>query len=541
MLTLRRLARSKQRGVVLVVAMIFLIIFSALAVSITTLAGTNVQIASNQHKVNSAFLAAQSGLECGKYIVANTILPSTPYNSVTIDQADETWATLCKQVQIQPWIFGQAQQTSKEILTPATKFGDTDASFQIRFSRTGISTIRLEGIGIDGQVSRQVGVNMIIQKEKDVLNYAVASRGRIWVTGKATIHGSIFSTWKRPEISPYHISGSSVILGTINTVLTLEQIRQEGYQLETLDKDDNPICTYGRPLGSDYKERYYSPFDKIRAYHAGVVYGQQYEDMAGMDISDYYTDMYNSGLKVISPCPGALRKVEYFPHALLSHGGYGMPRDGTVRNTPNRKLTRHVYENQTFKNALLPCNYNALFKNCTFEEILYIDCSKTDRPYYNNVRFEDCTFNGVIVSDVPEVFRWMHNCLYFTGEATFKNESNIKEATILAPHFNVNFGNTNPKKTENNVITGAIVGGIVDVRGSAQIYGTVISMCDTTRWLFGNVTNIGATLDDGGSETTELSDIEVISITPDPDKMLPSGIMSHIIIKPIKETYSEGV
>ena len=123
MLTLRRLTRSKQRGVVLVVAMIFLIIFSALAVSITTLAGTNVQIASNQHKVNSAFLAAQSGLECGKYIVANTLLPSTPYNSVTIDQADETWATLCKQVQIQPWIFEQAQQTSKEILTPVTNLG----------------------------------------------------------------------------------------------------------------------------------------------------------------------------------------------------------------------------------------------------------------------------------------------------------------------------------------------------------------------------------------------------------------------------------
>ena len=541
MLTLCKLVHLKRQGVVLVVAMIFLIIFSVLAVSISTLAGTNVQIASNQHKINSAFLAAQSGLECGKYIVANTLLPSTPYNTVTIDQADQTWATLCKQVQIQPWIFGQAQQKSKEILTPATRFGDTGTSFQIRFSRTGINTIRLEGIGIDGQVSRQVGVNMIIQKEKDVLNYAVASRGRVWITGQSTIHGSIFSAWNRPEISPYNISGSSVILGTINTALTLEQIRQEGYRLETLDVNDNPVSTYGTPLGSDYEERYYSPLDKVRSYHAGIVYGQQYKDMAGMDISDYNTDMYNTGLKVISPCPGVLRKVEYFPHAPLSDGGYGMPRDGTVHNTPNRRLIRHVYENQTFKNALLPCNYNALFKNCTFEEILYIDCSKTDRPYYNNVRFEDCTFNGVIVSDVPEVFRWMHNCLYFTGEATFKNKSKIQETTILAPNFNVNFGNANPKKTENNVITGAVVGGIVDVRGSAQICGTIISMCDTTPWSFGNVTNIGATLDDGGSETTELSDIEVISITPDPNQMLPSGIMSPIVIKPLKETYSEGL
>ena len=146
----------------------------------------------------------------------------------------------------------------------------------------------------------------------------------------------------------------------------------------------------------------------------------------------------------------------------------------------------------------------------------------------------------MIVSDVPEVFKWMHNCLYFTGEATFRNKSKIQETTILAPNFNVNFGNANPKETENNVITGAIVGGIVDVRGSAQIYGTIISMCDTSRWSYGNVTNIGATLDDGGSETTELSDNEVINITPDPNQMLPSGIMSPIVIKPLKETYSEG-
>ena len=173
--------------------------------------------------------------------------------------------------------------------------------------------------------------------------------------------------------------------------------------------------------------------------------------------------------------------------------------------------------------------------------ILYIDVSKSGSSYYNNVRFENCTFNGVIVSDVPQVFKWQHNCLYFTGEATFDNTSAIQEATILAPHFNVNLGNTNPEQSDNNVLTGAIVGGIVDVRGNAQIYGTIISMCDTTQWSSGYVTNIGATLDDGGSETTELGDIGVISVTPEEDKMLPSGITSPIVIKPQQSTYCEGV
>jgi len=79
------------------------------------------------------------------------------------------------------------------------------------------------------------------------------------------------------------------------------------------------------------------------------------------------------------------------------------------------------------------------------------------------------------------------------------------------------------------------------VRGNAQIHGTIISMCDTTQWSSGYVTNIGATLEDGGSETTVEGDVGVISITPDADQMLPSGILSPIIIKPLQNTYSEGI
>ncbi len=202
-----------------------------------------------------------------------------------------------------------------------------------------------------------------------------------------------------------------------------------------------------------------------------------------------------------------------------------------------------MYQNQTFSNVILPVNRHALFKNCTFQNVLYVDSSKTNtnKSYTNNVRFENCTFNGPIVTNVPQSFNWVNNCLYFTGAETFNNQSGIQEATILAPHFNVNLGNTNPQKSDSNVLTGAIIGGIVDVRGNAQIYGTIISMADTSMYPSGYVTNIGATLGDGGSETTEVGDIGVISITPNPDTLLPSGIMSPIIIKPNPATYCEGV
>jgi hypothetical protein len=53
------------------------------------------------------------------------------------------------------------------------------------------------------------------------------------------------------------------------------------------------------------------------------------------------------------------------------------------------------------------------------------------------------------------------------------------------------------------------------------------------------VSNIGATLDDGGSETLSLGDVGTIDITPNPDQLLPSGITTPIVIKPVASSYSD--
>ena len=537
MASAKKSIRLNRRGAVLIISMIFVLIFSALAVSMATLSGTNVQLASNQHKLNSALSAAQSGLECGRYIVATVNLGETGLNYVTTAQANQVWADLCQHLQ-RTAIDGQTVPSASnfsdaigsgdEIITPSINFGSTNADFVLRYYRydSDPHTIKLQSIGTDGEVTKNVRMDMEITKDRSVLNYAIASRGRMWLTGETTIHGNLFSSWDRPEISPFNMTSESTVLGSINTVLTLEQIEAQSYQMETLDE-------YGNPMFDEDGNRIYSPADEIQAYHEGINYGQPNQNIPGTDISDYDTDGYNSGLTEIPSCPTGDREIEYFPH---DADDYGVPN-----NSWSRELNRHVYEDQTFTNAKLPNNRNALFRNCTFEEVLYVDCSKSGSSYYNNVRFENCTFNGTIVTDTPEVLKWQHNCLYFTGEATFENTSSIPEATILAPHFNVNLGNTNPATNDNNVLTGAIVGGIVDVRGNAQIHGTIISMCDTTQWSSGYVTNIGATLEDGGSETTTLGDVGVISITPEEDMMLPNGILSPIIIIPSQSTYSEGI
>ena len=540
------------KGVVLIMAMIFLVIFAALAVSLASMCDTNLQLAHNQHKVNSALCAAESALECGRYIVAQTLpeLDSTPRNSVSDDEAEQVWLTLCAQVQLQPWVNGQAQQTADEIITPITTYSENSGSFRIRFYRENTHKIRLEGIGTDKDVIRHVSIEMDITKDNKIMNYAIASRGRMWVTGDSIIHGSIFSDWDNklpngnpvsPPQSPFNMTSDSRIEGTINTVISKEDCINATWQLETIDEN-------GDPMFDEYGNRIYSEDDEIQGYHEGINYGQENPDMPGMDISDYDTSIYEDYTDGDVPTPSAQRyygsdaSLEDLPETNGNLYRYErFPHDaGNYTTGSGLSLKRYIYKDQTFTDTRLPDNKNALFINCTFNGVLYVDCSQTSSSYTNNVRFDNCTFNGTIVSDTPQYFNWQRNCLYFTGAATFNNQSSYQEATILAPHFNVNLGNTNPEQSDNNILTGAIVGGIVDVRGNAQVYGTIISMCDTSQWTNGYVTNIGATLGDGGSETTEPGDVGTIEITPDEEKMLPSGITSPIIIRPLQETYSEG-
>lgn len=590
--------RSKHRGAVLVLSMIFIVLFSAMAVALASLSGANVQVASNQHKVSVALHAAQSGLECAKYLVKTVTLASTSTNTVTDSQADTVWTNLCN------WATARRLDNrtpsvgtftgGNRLTLPNLNFGAGCGSCTVNLYRytTDKRTIHVQSVGTYGDaslpVTRSVGMELSITKANDVLDYAIATRGRMWLTGDTTINGDVFSAWDVASVSPFNMTSDSTVLGTINTVLTKNQIDHQSYQMETLGSGGEPMFTFGTSVydaggqavtdtygavdgdgymvdldgnpvydadgcrvAVDYANRVYSGCDEIQAYHRNINYGQTASaSMPGMDIADYDTSDYKSAIGsssaaitsggsrvsngIIPNTASSGTTTEYFPHA---SGNYG-----AASSSGSVKLTRYKYANKTFSNVTLSSSKNALFSNCTFEGVLYIDCgTSSSSTSYNNVRFDNCTFNGVIVTNTPQTLKWQRNSLYFTGAATFNNQSAVQEATILAPHFNVNLGNTNSDQNDNNVLTGAIVGGIVDVRGNAQIYGTIISMADTTMYASGYVSNIGATLDDGGSETTTVDDIGVIAITPEEDMMLPSGITTPIIINPNPKTYSEVI
>ena len=509
--------RLFRRGAVLIISMIFVLIFSTLAVSMATMSSTNVQLASNQHKVNSTLSAAQSGLECGRFILA-TFQPSvTSSGQVTQAQADATWNLLCSHVQTQQ-IDGQVVPNAgnftdgigsgDQIIIPQINYDSTNVSFQLRFYRydNDPNTIIMQSIGTDGMITRKVAIDMVVKKDTSVLNYAVVSKSRIIITGDSTIEGDIYSTWNKPDIAPpFEMDNTSIVNGTLNTVVGEDyfDITEPNYAGYTLDGD------------------------KVTGTHQGINYGQPKPTTPGLDYTDYDTSSY-AAMTTTLPASGTTVK-EYFPHA---PGDYTQPV-----NSSSSQVNRQVYDDQTFTDRRIPSGRNSLFKNCTFEGVFYIGIGGNGS---NNVRFENCQFNGVIVTGVPNDFKWKKNMLYFTGSAMFNNTV-MEETTILAPNFNVNLGNTQTLLSQSeSVLTGLVVGGIVDVRGNANIDGTLLSIYDPGP--LGSVaaqygTNVG--FSDENSEAGIPGDIGTIYIHPDAGRMLPVGISSDVIIVPLPESYTE--
>jgi Tfp pilus assembly protein PilX len=115
----------------------------------------------------------------------------------------------------------------------------------------------------------------------------------------------------------------------------------------------------------------------------------------------------------------------------------------------------------------------------------------------NNIRFHDCTFVGSIVADKPTVFTFIRNKIVFTGATKFvdKNPSApndpsenptademavLKKSSMMLPNYSVDIGTNNSPTSQDVRLTGAIIAGVLDVRGNASIDGVLMGTYSPT-------------------------------------------------------------
>ena len=110
------------------------------------------------------------------------------------------------------------------------------------------------------------------------------------------------------------------------------------------------------------------------------------------------------------------------------------------------------------------------------------------RQYSNNIRFHDSLFVGSIVSDVPQEYTHVRNKLQFTGKTRFLEEhptddslnpeeidlAELAKSSMMLPNFSVDVGTFNSPPEQEVKLHGTIVAGVLDVRGNAEIEGSLL-------------------------------------------------------------------
>src|SRR6266404_4966729 len=89
-----RLNPRNRRGVTSVLAMLYLVLFSCLAVGFYAAVTTAVQVSTNETHGRHAMLSAESGMEFMRYVMGNVDIPHTT-------PPDQMWNQLCTQVKQQ--------------------------------------------------------------------------------------------------------------------------------------------------------------------------------------------------------------------------------------------------------------------------------------------------------------------------------------------------------------------------------------------------------------------------------------------------------
>ncbi len=360
------------------------------------------------------------------------------------------------------------------------------------------------------------------------------------------------------------------------------------------DYDADDVTLGYRDGYLDYKDQY----AKIRGtvwFRASRSQWEEADDGDGSPIGDYQTNVQGSiraasgdpavvfeatetelpelGPEQFAEASSALKDIAAeegltFDDQVAASKGGGWTPPTTIEPTPYGAPSpadyyeRPVYSGITFKNVTIPMGTNALFIDCEFIGVTYVEAyedntheswmfygqqerdpvtgdlylkyppppaesdAALDKSYAdpgdigyddlpdplmidtdddgledtqftdtkalsNNLRFHNCLIVGSIVTDQPTNYASMRNKLVFTGATRFaqthpdhpadadKNPDpddlkEIAKSSLMAPQYSVDIGSTMSPPEQNVRLDGAVIAGVLDMRGRSEIHGVLL-------------------------------------------------------------------
>jgi Tfp pilus assembly protein PilX len=181
----RKSARRFHKGVALIVAMIFVLIFSALGICMATMSGTNVQVAKNHHNLNAAVAAAQSGQEIVRYLLSRVLISSSTHESQYLNAI-----VTAVQTDLADNKISAVTLSSNGLITATTLNSASGQNFsaQLLIDPNQFDVLQARVTGHSGQSSRTITTSYHIQAyEFPIFNFGLATKGSLDFPNNPTI------------------------------------------------------------------------------------------------------------------------------------------------------------------------------------------------------------------------------------------------------------------------------------------------------------------------------------------------------------------
>jgi len=226
---------SKHRGAVLILSMIFLVIFSALAVSMAALSGTNVQLADNQRNADRARACAESGFDVIRFWLNQVSIPGTTLDADRFNQIagslQNELITNCI-TNVAPSYDGSA------ITVPGVTLDSANgSSFSSTITQLDTNTVRIDVTGTYGSITRTIRANYNFnERANNVFDFGVATKGPLSLSGNIELEGinvsveaSVYIESENSNLA-LSIIGNSQIAGDVSIVNPIASVDLQGGQ-----------------------------------------------------------------------------------------------------------------------------------------------------------------------------------------------------------------------------------------------------------------------------------------------------------------------
>ena len=233
MLTLNKTTNVKRRGSILIVSMILILICSALAVSMASISGGNVQLADNQRKANRARACAESGFDVIRYWMNRVAISGT----TTEDQRLTAIASSLQSELTDDSISNiYTSYDGATITIPSVVLdSETGDSFSSVITMVDVNTLQIDVTGSCESLTRTIrGGYDFSTRGTYAFDFGVATKGPLSLSGNIELDGVNVSV----EASVYiesassnlalSITGNSQIAGDVSIVNPIATVDLQG-------------------------------------------------------------------------------------------------------------------------------------------------------------------------------------------------------------------------------------------------------------------------------------------------------------------------